>query len=527
VYEGNNLAEEKKVLTIFDRPAGLRFIGLLQMAFGTVGMLATAGLLMATISGTPELAGGLGYIYTLLVFVGVTIPCLVIGNYVDDLRKSAAIAQVAYSLLAMGLTGLFLALWGTGYVWGVPLFDFEDELILEIGNLAVIIFISQAFIILYLILNWHKVVPPDGAKVIRNRTEAKLYEEGMVPSPLAPILLDEDGTELSDDESKRIMDIRKVVTEEGIAVLCSNCNGATPLSNAKDNKLTCGYCGVTLGVGNVFVPCENHAEYLAATTCAVCGHHFCRKCLTAQKPPIDKRWKGSTVFMCKPCFEGRYRPAVTTTSFVIPIDKLFATAGARFSTVGRIYRRFLGAYGGVLKAMFTWPLALIGSLGKKDRDKEKRRGGGGWGGGGGSIDLSGLGGSSGDCDACAGAILLIVIIIIAIPIIAGILLTIGAIIFIPLLFYAGLIAVTIEALKVISRTDFQSLDNVRIQSVIEKKQPKVKQSTLRPYTRTWEEDVFAKSRQRRAEERKREEEQRRRRGQRTSAESFWGGGTGQ
>jgi hypothetical protein len=103
---------------------------------------------------------------------------------------------------------------------------------------------------------------------------------------------------------------------------------------------------------------------------------------------------------------------------------------------------------------------------------------------------------------------------------------VGAIILIPLLFYAGLIAVTFEAVKVIRRTDFQSLENVRLQSVVKKKQPKVKQSKVRPYTRTWEEDFFAQSMQRRAEERRREDERRRRRQQRTSSESFWGGGRG-
>ncbi|MHA1134861.1 MAG: hypothetical protein ACTSSE_00075 [Candidatus Thorarchaeota archaeon] len=426
----------------------------------------------------------------------------------------------------MGLTALFLATQGIGYVWGVPLFNFEEDLILEIGNLTVMIFLSQAFIILYLILNWNEAVPPEDTEVIRDRTDATLVRKGLVPSPLTPHLVREDGTELSDEDSQRIMDVRKVVTEEGIAILCSNCNGATPLSKAKENKLTCDFCAVTLGVGNVFVPCKNHKEYLAATTCAVCGHHFCRMCLTAQEPPIDDRWKGKTIFMCKTCFEGRYRPAVTTTSFAIPIDKLFATAGKRFSTVGRIYRRFLGAYGGVLKAIFTWPFALIASLGGggKDRDRKRRgSGGGGWGGGGG-IDLSGLGGDSGE--ACVGVIIMIVIIIIAIPIITGLLMLVGAIILIPLLFYAGLIAVTVEAVKVIRRTDFQSLDMVRIESVVKNKQPKVKQSKVRPYTRTWEEDFFAQSMERRREERKRQEERRKRQSKHTQSESFWGGGRG-
>ena len=118
---------------------------------------------------------------------------------------------------------------------------------------------------------------------------------------------------------------------------------------------------------------------------------------------------------------------------------------------------------------------------------------------------------------------MIIILIIAIPILAGILLLLGAIIIIPFLFYAGLIAVTIEAIKVIRKTDFQSIDSVRIQSLIKKKAPKVKESTLRPVTRSWEDSPFRLAAERRRAERLQEEERRRRMRERT-AESFWGGG---
>ncbi|MFW9844575.1 MAG: hypothetical protein ACFFEV_08360 [Candidatus Thorarchaeota archaeon] len=513
------MSEEKKVYTIFDRPYGLRFIGLLQMAFGLFGLLATAGIIGAVLIGGPGILDGMGYIYSILIFAGVALPCLIIGNYIDDLRKTAVIAQIFYSLIAMGLTGFFIAVQGLHYVWTVPFL--ETEVIIAIGNLAALILLSQSFIILYLIFNWKKVVPPDGVQVIRDREEAKLVEIGFYPSPLAPSLLDKDGTtELTDEDTQRIMNVRKIRTDEGMAVLCSNCNGATPLTKVKDNKLKCDYCGVTLGISNVFVPCDNHPEYLAATTCAVCGDHFCRKCLTAQEPPVDDRWKGSTIFMCKTCFEGRYKPAVTTASFVIPIDQLFSTAGSRFSTVGKIYRRFLGAYGKALKYIFLLPLEILSSLGKKDKDG-KRRGGGG---GGGSCDCSGLGGGGGDAEGCAGAIIIIVIIIIAIPILTGLLMLAAAVVIIPLLFYAGLIAVTIEAVRVIRKTDFQSIDSVRIQSIIEKKQPKIKESPLRPATRTWEDDSLRRAAENRRAQRLREEERRRHIRERSHSESFWDGG---
>jgi hypothetical protein len=499
------LPEGKKVYTIFDRPKGLRFVGLLQMAFGAVGFLATIGLIIASLIGSSELPGVIGYVYAFLVFVGVALPCLVVGNYVDDLRRNAVIAQIVYSLIAMCLAGFFLIIRGLQYIWAVPLFHFE--IIIAVGNLSAFIVIAQAFIILYLILAWDSVVPPSGTEVIRDRKDARRYEEGLVPLPFTPAVLSSDGlTELSEDESNHVLEIRKEFTEEGMAVLCSNCGGATPLTKVERNRLRCDFCGVTLGVSSIFIPCENHPEYLAATTCAVCGNHFCRKCLTAQEPPVDERWAGSTIFMCQKCFEGRYRPAVTTTSFVIPIDKLFSKAGSRFANVGKVYRRFLGAYGNIMKYLWRIPLELLANLGKS--------GGGGGG-----------GGSSGD--NCIGALIMIIIIIVAIPIIAGLLLLIGAIIIIPVLFYAGLIAVTLEAIKVIRQTDFQSIDTVRIQSIVEKKKPKQKQSKLRQTTRSWENDYEkspSEARRRQMEDHRRRREEERRRltyGDRHPAQSYW------
>ncbi len=493
------MPEEKKVYTIFDRPVGLRFVGLLQMAFGVTGLLATIGLIVASIVGSSELPGLIGYVYAFLVFSGVALPCLIIGNYVDDMRKKGVIAQIGYSLISMVLASLFLFVRGVHYVWTVPLFD--TEIYLAISNLAMFIVLSQASIILYLVFSWNRVVPPEGVEVIRDRGEARRVERNLVPLPLSPVVIGSDGvTELSPDDSLRVLEATKVVTEEGMAILCSNCGGATPLTKVENNRLQCDYCGVSLGLGGVFVPCANHPEYLAATTCSVCGEHYCRKCLTAQEPPVDPRWKGEVIFLCQKCFEGRYRPAVTTTSFVIPINELFSKAGSRFQTVGRIYSRFLGAYGGILKHLWRLPLELLASVGKS---------------GGGSNDN------------CVGALLIIVIMIIAIPILAGLILLVGAIVIIPFLFYAGLIAVTYEAMKVIRKTDFQSLDSVRIQSIVEKKKPKVKESKLRPATRSWEEEHVSRPlymQQLREDDRRRrakEEEQRRRQSERTS-QSFWG-----
>jgi len=489
------LTEEEKVYTILDRPWGLRMIGVTQMAFGIFGLLAAVGIFFATLAGALT---EIGYFYSLVLFGGVAFPCLFIGNKVDDLRRWAVIAQVIYSMMAIGLAGFLIYARGLSYNWTVPLFDFSIEL--AIGNVAAFIVATQTLIVLYLLIRWDRVAPPPGARVERDKARARLIVTGLMPSPLEPALLGPDGkTALTPEQEQKILDIRKVVTEEGMAILCSNCNGATPLSKVeKDNTVHCDYCGVVLGVSSVFVPCQNHNEYLAATTCNVCGEHFCRQCLTVQEPPVDEKWQGSAVYLCRRCFEGRYRPAVTTASLVIPIDQLFSTAGSRFSKVGQMYSSFLGAYANGMKHLWRLPLELLASVGK-----------------------SGGGGS----DNCVGALILIVIIIIAIPILAGILMLLGAIVIIPILFYAGLVAVTIEAAKIISGTDFVSVDNARVKSIHTRRKPKVVESKLRPSVRVWDNEFRRAALEHRRIQEKYDAERRRRDAlgrERKRAESFWG-----
>lgn len=471
------------------------------MTFGIFGLIATIGLLIATVEGT---LGSMGYVYTLLIFGGVAFPCLVIGYYVDDFRRWAVLSQVLYSFIAVILSALLIYVQGLSYSWNFPLFGVPNFEI-AIGNVAAFIIASQSLIILYLIIRANKVLPPKGVTVVKEMTPAGLIEAGVMPSPLEPALLSSDGeTPLSLSEEKKILDVRKMVTEEGMAILCSNCGGATPLAKTKgDNTVACDYCGVVLGVSSVFVPCTNHEEYLAATTCNVCGNHFCRQCLTVQEPPVDEKWEGSAVYLCRKCFEGRYRPAVTTASLVIPIDNLFTSAGGRFSRVGSMYRSFLGVYGNAMKHLWRIPLELLASIGK-----------------------SGGGGGSGGGDSCAGAILLIIIIIIAIPILAGVLMLLGAIIIIPILFYAGLIAVTIEAAKIISRTDFVSVDNARVKSLATRKKMKATESKLRPSVRSWDDkqrsEQMKREWERRYQQRFRQDHERTRRERdRRRAESFW------
>ena len=463
------MSNETEQDTIFDRPLFLRLIGLTQMAFGLLGLIATIGLIAASLGAYTN------PLYAAAVFLGVALPCLVIGNYVDDLRRWAVVAQIVYSLAAVALTGFLLIVRGIGYTWTVPIFGFS--ILVAIGNVAVFILITQSLFVLYLILKWKVVAPPPGVYIERDRAKAKLIEEGLIPTPLKPRLLAPDGTTvLTPEETTRILDVRRMETEEGMAILCSNCGGATPLTKASDdNTVQCEYCGVRLAIGGVFVPCQNHPEFLAATSCAVCGEHFCRRCLTAQEPPVDERWVGSSVHLCQRCFEGRYRPAVTTTSLVIPIDELFDQAGTRFSRVGSIYRRFLGKYVSSMRYVLEGALRIAGNV------------------------LRSSGGRKSGDNAIM-FLIMVVVVIVAIPIAIGVLLLIGALVIIPVLFYAGLIGVMVEASRILSGTDFVSLEKSREQGLKQGRPVKRRESTLRTSTRPWQNPISVKSADRRYEE---------------------------
>ncbi|RLI56267.1 MAG: hypothetical protein DRO93_11385, partial [Candidatus Thorarchaeota archaeon] len=283
--------------TILDRPGALRFIGLTQMLFGLIGLIGTVGLLVAWYQGVPQIAE-MGPMYALLLFLGIALPGFTIGNYVDDLRRNAVIAQILYSFFAVGMSAYFLYWRGVDYHWTFPFFNTQVDIF--VGRIAVGILFIELVFALYLIVNWKQVAPPPHVRIERDKAKAKLIEQGLLPTPLDTRLLGPDGAPLSPEEEEQVLQVRKIETEEGMAILCSNCGGATPLTQVReDNTVQCQYCGVTLGVSSVFVPCKNHPEYLAATACLVCGEYFCRRCLTAQEPPVDERWEGSTIFLCE------------------------------------------------------------------------------------------------------------------------------------------------------------------------------------------------------------------------------------
>jgi hypothetical protein len=170
---------------------------------------------------------------------------------------------------------------------------------------------------------------------------------------------------------------------------------------------------------------------------------------------------------------------------VLPIDDLFGQAGGRFSRVASIYRRFVGAYGRAMGWVFRGALEFAGAFLKA---------GGGLGKGGGG------GGGGGSGDGCIGAILLIIIIIIAIPFLVGILMLLGAIVIIPILFYAGLVGVTVEAIRIISKTDFVSVETARERGIVKKKEVKVQPSPMREEVRPWMSETRAQELARRYQE---------------------------
>lgn len=450
---------EEEVLTIFDRPAMLRFIGITQMIFGALGLISAIGLTFAMLI-TPSLAV-MGPIYITLIVIGVVIPGFVIGNYVDDLRRWAVVAQIIYSIAAVALASIFLYNYGLFYYWSFPLF--ETSIQVAISNVAVFVIGIESIFILYLLVQFNKVAPSSDVKVVRDREVAKEIEKRARISAIGGSMLSPDGESvLSPEQVREIMEIRKISTDKGMAILCSNCGGATPLTEAKDdNTIDCEYCGVRLAIGGVFVPCENHDEYLAATSCAVCGDHFCRLCLTAQEPPVDERWEGSLVYLCQKCFEGRYRPAVTTTSLVLPIDQLFSEAGGRFSRVGGIYKKFLEAYGKIMKDVMLFGIRIAGKMAKSKGGRKS--------------------------DDAAAFMLILIIIIVAIPIAVGLILLLGAIVIVPIIFYAGLIGVAIEAVRILRRTDFISLEEARDQGLKKGRPHEVAPpSPAREATRPWQ-----------------------------------------
>jgi hypothetical protein len=88
---------------------------------------------------------------------------------------------------------------------------------------------------------------------------------------------------------------------------------------------------------------------------------------------------------------------------------------------------------------------------------------------------------------------MVVIVIIAIPLAIGALLLIGALVIIPALFYAGLIGVMVEAVRILSGTDFVSLEKLREQGLKKGKSPKQRESTLRSTSRPWQNPTYAKT----------------------------------
>jgi hypothetical protein len=128
--------------------------------------------------------------------------------------------------------------------------------------------------------------------------------------------------------------------------------------------------------------------------------------------------------------------------------------------VGGIYKKFLRKYLGIMRYVLEFSIRLAGSVAK------------------------GSGKGSGS-DNAASIIIVIIVAIVAIPVAIGILLLLGSIIIIPLIFYISLIGITIEAVKIIRRTDFLSIDKARKKGIEIGRPVKKKESKLReaPFAR--------------------------------------------
>jgi hypothetical protein len=143
---------------------------------------------------------------------------------------------------------------------------------------------------------------------------------------------------------------------------------------------------------------------------------------------------------------------------VIPIHQLFSKAGSRFSRVGSIYGRFLRSYFRIM----GYSIEIAGRA------------------------LAAMSSSSHGNDNAGAVIIGIIIAVVAIPVLTGIALLLGAIVIVPILFYAGLVGVTIEAVRIIRRTDFLSLDQAREKAVVRREPAKKKESELRGASRPWQ-----------------------------------------
>jgi hypothetical protein len=138
---------------------------------------------------------------------------------------------------------------------------------------------------------------------------------------------------------------------------------------------------------------------------------------------------------------------------------LFSKAGSRFSRVGSLYGKFLGKYFRIMGYSLRIAADVLASMSK----------------------------SSGHGDDNAGALILAIIIaVVAIPVLTGIALLLGAIVIVPILFYAGLVGVAAEAVRIIRRTDFISLDQARERAVVRREPVKKKESDLRAPSRSWQ-----------------------------------------
>ena len=343
------------------------------------------------------------------------------------MKRAAFFFLIPFSLLAAGLSLFEIYYFGYDYVLVVSI---SSHLIhVNLGYISDIVGALNILILLYILIRWKHIVPKKGVVyhyVPRYRKEKK------VNAIEAKIVHIDPSLQLGQKETQK---------GDTLAILCPVCLGATPVpQDVESNTVKCQYCGTEIALSGVYTPCKNHPDRLAVAQCAVCGNYFCQECLTAQEPPADPKWKSEVVFLCKDCFHGRFMPAVTAAAITNPTFNVLEASKERMKHTLSLIGHFIGSYFSKMKGVIVWGFRIAGEISR-----------------------------GGDFEGGLYILLLILAIVIGIPIAISLLMLAGAIVILPILFYAGMIGVAINAIRIVRGTDFVSIEEVRRKKIMDAK----------------------------------------------------------
>ncbi len=397
-------------------PHGVTLISVIEFIWGFLGILS--GLIIFHFS--PESVR----VWGIIILLAAGVPSLIISQGLKLMKRAAFILLVPYSLIAAVLSAYEIYFYGYNYVIVVDVA--ANQIHVNLGYISVMVGVANVFIFLYIILKWKSIVPKKGVTyhyVPRYRREKK------VDAISAKVVHVDPSLKLGEKET----------SPDTLAILCPICLGATPVpEDTESNVVKCKYCGAEIALSGVYTPCKNHPDRLAVAKCSVCGNYFCQECLTAQEPPADPRWTGEMVFLCNDCFHGRYVPAVTAAAIANPsFEVLKATKNRMISSLSLI-KNFIYGYFGKMKRVILWGLRLAAELARGS-----------------------------DSDGLILIVLGIVAIIVGIPIAISLVTFAATLVILPILFYAGMIGVAINAIRIVRGTDFVSIEDMRLKKIKE------------------------------------------------------------